>query len=582
MAGGIRKVRRHVWVGAIKESHRTGQPPQEIFAREIAALRESVERSGEAEAHRQRGRDEAAQRLEAEARQLGRRQLLKRGAGVAAVAGASSTFGANLLLPDRASAAAAPRVVVVGAGNAGLTAAWRMYKGAGWPVQVYEARTRVGGRTWTDKSYFNGRQWFEHGGGGVNTSEKASYQSDGIGALINELGMGSMYDLWLNYPNGGDQYYFNGADGLDNSAYTAAENAASDQWAQCVWPFTYANQNAYNRQYAGMTATQWIDAYVPGGMTGSAGKDIAYAMAGGEYGARPDDISAFHLIADLGTTNEVFPYRRSTYDERWGVPGGNDNVAKTIMSKLPAGSVHLGQQLVAVKQNTDKTYTLTFSAGGTLSQVVCDYVFLAVPTGKVIQAVDVSQAGLSALKVSSFQEPNGTNAKITLQFTDQAWDANGYSGDLESDTVIAEGWQASYINTSGTYGGSSFAPPLQVVLNNADYSAYPDHGPAPAAVVSQVLAVDDTLYPSPKASASFTGKAYLDNWVNDPFAQGSYSYYQPGQWAAFGGYESAAEGGIYFCGEHTAPYAERGMMSGAVKSGSIAARALLKKFGITA
>ncbi|GAA1971387.1 NAD(P)/FAD-dependent oxidoreductase [Catenulispora subtropica] len=582
MAGGIHKVRRHIWVGAVKESRQTGQPSQEIFDREMAAVRESIGRSAEFEARRQRERDESAERREAEARRLSRRQLLKRGAGTAVAAGAASAFSANILLPSRASAVTAPRVVVVGAGNAGLTAAWRMFKGAGWPVQVYEARTRVGGRTWTDKSYFNAKQWFEHGGGGVNTNEKAGYQSDGIGALINELGMGSMYDLWLNYPNGGDQYFFNGADGLDDSAYTAAENAASSQFDQSVWPFTYASQNAFNRQYAGMTATQWIDAYVPEGMTGSAGKDIAYAMTGGEYGARPDDISAFHLIADLGTTTQVFPYRRSTYDERWGVPGGNDNVAKTIASKLPAGSVHLGQQLVAVKQNTDNTYTLTFSSGGVLSQVVCDYVFLAVPTGKVIQAVDMTQAGLSALKLASFQKPNGTNSKITLQFTDQVWGANSYSGDVESDTVVSEGWQASYINTNGTYGGSSFAPPLQVVLNNADYSAYPDHGPAPAAVVSQILAADDALYPSPKASASFNGKAYLDNWVNDPFAGGSYCYYRPGQWAAFGGYEATAEGGVYFCGEHTAPYAERGMMSGAVKSGNIAARALLAKFGITA
>ena len=40
-------------------------------------------------------------------------------------------------------------VCVVGAGFAGLTAAWRLTQ-AGYSVVVLEARDRIGGRVWTD------------------------------------------------------------------------------------------------------------------------------------------------------------------------------------------------------------------------------------------------------------------------------------------------------------------------------------------------------------------------------------------------------------------------------------------------
>src|SRR5215203_523668 len=43
-----------------------------------------------------------------------------------------------------------PRILVVGAGMAGLVAA-RLLHASGFPVTVLEARERVGGRVWTDR-----------------------------------------------------------------------------------------------------------------------------------------------------------------------------------------------------------------------------------------------------------------------------------------------------------------------------------------------------------------------------------------------------------------------------------------------
>ena len=55
------------------------------------------------------------------------------------------------------------RVIVVGAGLAGLTCAYRL-KQAGINAIIYEANARVGGRCWTRRGDFDEGQIAEHGG----------------------------------------------------------------------------------------------------------------------------------------------------------------------------------------------------------------------------------------------------------------------------------------------------------------------------------------------------------------------------------------------------------------------------------
>src|SRR3954452_22080512 len=85
-----------------------------------------------------------------------RRQLIAGGAGATAAA-ATARFA------PAARAADSPRIVVVGAGLAGLTAAYRL-KQAGYTAQVYEASDRTGGRCWTIRGAFADGQIAEHGG----------------------------------------------------------------------------------------------------------------------------------------------------------------------------------------------------------------------------------------------------------------------------------------------------------------------------------------------------------------------------------------------------------------------------------
>src|SRR5258708_39756478 len=85
--------------------------------------------------------EEAAAKLGDDELRTTRRGLLA-GAG-AAVAGA--TVLGRLASPASAKAGTPATIAVVGAGLAGLTAAYRLQQ-AGYFAQIYEASTRIGGR----------------------------------------------------------------------------------------------------------------------------------------------------------------------------------------------------------------------------------------------------------------------------------------------------------------------------------------------------------------------------------------------------------------------------------------------------
>src|SRR5215213_1113626 len=82
----------------------------------------------------------------AERKGMTRREVIAGGTGLAVAAALSGPL-------PRALAATGPRIVVVGAGLAGLSCAYQL-KRAGYRADVYEASDRVGGRCWTRRNEF--------------------------------------------------------------------------------------------------------------------------------------------------------------------------------------------------------------------------------------------------------------------------------------------------------------------------------------------------------------------------------------------------------------------------------------------
>src|ERR1700676_2720663 len=143
-----------------------------------------------------------------------RRVFLKRGAAVAA---SFATAGA---IPTLLRASSGPRVVIVGAGLAGLSAAYRLWTRHGIQADIYEARTRLGGRVLTQRG-LPGEQWFESGPMFISSSDRA------IRELASELDVPLVDILGDSLEPPAIIYHFNG------SNYSAADlNPSFEQAAR--------------------------------------------------------------------------------------------------------------------------------------------------------------------------------------------------------------------------------------------------------------------------------------------------------------------------------------------------------------
>src|SRR5687767_14778902 len=84
-------------------------------------------------------------------RELSRRSFLRSAGGLAIVAGPLAACAEAVPLASSPPPSGEP-VIVVGAGLAGLTAAYELGK-RGVPVVLYEGSSRIGGRVWTAERF---------------------------------------------------------------------------------------------------------------------------------------------------------------------------------------------------------------------------------------------------------------------------------------------------------------------------------------------------------------------------------------------------------------------------------------------
>src|SRR4051794_15944680 len=296
--------------------------------------------------------EEAVASIAEEERRTTRRGLLK---GAGAVALGATALG-RLAGPARAGTGLPPgtRVVVVGAGLAGLTCAYRLHQG-GCYAQVYEASGRLGGRCWTGRGDFADGQIYEHGGELIDNNHIQFKQ------LIQELGF-TTDDLVQAETQGTEQlgYFF-------GKPYTFAQmtDDLKTIWQQihsdvsaASYPTTYASYTARGQQLDRMTLYQWIESYVPGGHGSPLGRmlDVAYNI---EYGAETTVQSALNMLYLLGYTG---PGQFRTFgksNEKFHVHGGNDQVPTELARRL-ASQITTNTPMTALKRNNDGTYSVTF------------------------------------------------------------------------------------------------------------------------------------------------------------------------------------------------------------------------------
>ena len=368
---------------------------------------------------------------------ISRRQFLQR----AAIAGGAVMAG-PLLQAAKPSGSSA-RVVVVGAGLAGLTCAYRLMQ-AGVDATVYEANTRVGGRCWTRRNDFLEGQMAEHGGELIDQGHTQTRQ------LAQELRL-PLDNLLAAEPNHtGSIYSFDGS-------YYSYRDATSDLKAiwkklhrdlsKASYPTLYNLSTVRGPELDHMSIIDWINESVPGGRLSRLGQllEVAYTI---EYGVECEQQSALNLLYLLWYNS---PGQFSVFgssNEKYHVRGGNDRITSTLASVLGSRLV-TGAALVAVKRTPGGRYTLTFQTGASTAEVTADKVVFALPFSILRSTVALSESGFSALKMTAINElAMGSNSKLNVQFSRRHWVSLGCAGDTYSDT----GYQATWETTRAQRG----------------------------------------------------------------------------------------------------------------------------------
>jgi len=509
---------------------------------------------------------EVAARREHRVHDLGRREFLG-GLGASLTLAGCGAVTSGAFAPGAAQALRrnAPRIVIVGAGLAGITCAYRLSQ-AGVGSEVFEANSRSGGRTWTLRGFFDDGQYAEHGGQLIASAHHY------VRRLARELGLELVNLNALYPPNAVTTNFISGERYAQRDAVEDYDRYVYDplnEAARAAGPVT----TFYQHTPAGValdrtSVDEWLNRNVRGGTTSNIGKLMLLACLD-EYGGETHLQSALNLIYLFsGMRRGRLNLSGTGEDDKYTVRGGIDQLVARMVAKLPDATVRLGNALEALARNADGSYTCTFSAGGTMKSVPADVVVLSIPF-TVLRLVDTKAAEFSARKRRAIASLDlGSNAKLHLQFRSPYWFKDGYNATAYATQTFQGSWDAS-IGQGGRAG-------LLVCYPGGARGAThvgPVHGSAPQATAQRYLRSLEPVLPG--ALNAFNGLAYQDFWIDDPYARGAYSYYQTGQYTTLSGEERIPEGNVYFCGEQTS-IVWQGYMNGAIESGQRAASEVLQ------
>ena len=480
-----------------------------------------------------------------------RREVLRTALGTTAMAALPFTSCVSSMRHHNGT----ERVAIVGAGLAGLHAAYRLRQ-AGVRAQVYEAATRVGGRMFTARGLSPEGQVAELGGEFIDSNHIWCH------GLAQEFGV-PLDDLFANEPPEvlRDTFFFQNRR-IDEAEIVEAfrpiaARIAVDVDAAVEHAATFARLDA-------TSITEWLAGIPEANALIKATLEMAYI---GEFGLEADDQSVFNLLRLIDfKTPEAFRLFGES-DERFHIRTGSDTLT-TRLAEAVAGQIRTDMRLVAITQRADATYRLTFEHGTARVERDAEHVILAMPFSLLRQVA--LRLELPPVKRRVITELGyGTNAKLLGQYAARVWrSVHNASGTVYTDNGLQSLWDA----VRGQEGTSGILTTFLGGKSGVQVGAG-----TPEARVLETLPRIEAIFPGTAATYR-PGYALRMHWPSAPFALGSYAAYRPGQ-TAFEGIEGRRVGNLHFCGEHTS-IAFQGFMEGACATGAFTAQAVLNDIGL--
>jgi monoamine oxidase len=450
-------------------------------------------------------------------------------------------------------------VAVVGAGIAGLTAAYRLHQ-AGVRVRVFEAQNRIGGRILSIRNHFADGQVAELGAELIDTGHRH------MRMLAAELGL-ELDDFEHDEPQlARAVWYFDGRLRSDREvveAFTPIAAAIERDLATLGdGDISYRepqNAEALDR----MSIDQWFDR---NGVSGWIRKLLSVAYTT-EMGLETDQQSALNLLTFIDPAPDPFKIFGES-DERFHVRGGNDLVISGLGKRIE-GLIETGSVLESLTQLADGSYRLSLRRGSASQDIKASHVILALPVS-LLRKVELDLE-LPAIKRRAIAElAYGTNAKLMIGFAQRTWRSAAHSdGSSFADLPFQSSWEASRAQ-AGSAG----------ILTNFVGGRHGLEIGQGTPAAQAALAVDglDKVFPGLAAQRTGMTEARF-HWPSNPWVQGSYVCPRPGDWTGLGGAIAEPVGRLRFAGEHCS-VDNQGFMEGGCESGEQTANALLEELGV--
>ena len=481
---------------------------------------------------------------------LDRRDFVRLGA-LAATASFALPLRALALDPKPLTRRGAPKkVLVLGAGLAGLSAAWQL-SAAGHDVTILEAQRRPGGRVLTLREPFSDGLYAEAGAGRIPETHNLTLH------YVELCGL----SLEPFYPAQGKQVACMRGRRI---GFTSLKALDMTQLPLELRPEERElGLEGIDEKYVARPGRQLDDLEAPGwpGEALARIDSVTYREYLRGLGASPDAVaylaSGFEETSALDSLRDATHHHTKTLSK---IRGGNDLLPKALAAKL-SPQIRYGSPVVAIRQDAAGVEAVVHVQGETGRQesVHADVMICAIPF-TVLRRIPIAPAFPDDKRSAINTLSSGSVTRIELQTRRRFWEDRGENGFALIDQPM-EIWSPTF-DQPGRRGI------LQAYI-------YEDLSRRTCAMSEdeRVRFALETLEPvQPGLRANFEG-AVTKCWDEDPWARGAYTVYRPGQLShGLPAVMARPEGRIHFAGEHVSPYP--GWMQGALWSGHRAAEAV--------
>lgn len=442
------------------------------------------------------------------------------------------------------------RVLVLGAGMAGLVAAYELLR-AGHDPLVLEARGRVGGRIFTMREPFAPGLYGEAGAMRIPRAHDLTM------AYVEQFGLPTirfpMHNPRAYYHVGGRRFRI--AD-VEADPTMLPFDLAEGERGKTIGELCEALVAPLRRRIEDEGEAAWAE--IVAAYDGHSIREHLEA-SGWSEGA----IEMFGVLANieaLMNTSFLELLREEIgcyFTDTVTIPGGMDRLPQSFLPAL-AGRIRFGAKVIALDQSPDEV-TVHYQTPAGRSRVSAEYAVMTLPF-PVLRHIEILQPFSRPKQRAIRQLHYDPSSKIFLQCRRRFWEED--DGILGGRSMTDLAIRKMYYPPFGHETGRGVLLASYAWGEDAERWASLD----PEDRIEQAVENVARIHPQ-AASEVEVGASYV--WHEDEFAGGAFALFEPGQQTLLQTHITAPEGRIHFAGEHTS--LAHAWIQGAIESGLRAA-----------